>query len=57
MAMLTTRPRMRYRLVLFDFDGTLADAFPFFLSVFNTIADRHGFKRLFENSPETYSVQ
>lgn len=39
-------PRMRYRLALFDFDGTLADSFPFFLSVFNTIADRHGFRRI-----------
>lgn len=37
---------MDYRLVIFDFDGTLADSFPFFLSVFNTIADRHGFKRI-----------
>lgn len=37
---------MRYRLAIFDFDGTLADSFPFFLSVFNTIADRHGFKRI-----------
>jgi phosphoglycolate phosphatase len=37
---------MRYQLALFDFDGTLADSFPFFLSVFNTIADQHGFKRI-----------
>jgi phosphoglycolate phosphatase len=37
---------MTYRLAIFDFDGTLADSFPFFLSVFNTIADRHGFKRI-----------
>jgi phosphoglycolate phosphatase len=37
---------MPYRLAIFDFDGTLADSFPFFLSVFNTIADRHGFKRI-----------
>lgn len=37
---------MTYRLALFDFDGTLADSFPFFLSVFNTIADRHGFRRI-----------
>jgi len=37
---------MTYRLALFDFDGTLADSFPFFLSVFNTIADRHSFKRI-----------
>lgn len=37
---------MTYRLALFDFDGTLADSFPFFLSVFNTVADRHGFRRI-----------
>lgn len=37
---------MTYRLALFDFDGTLADSFPFFLGVFNAIADRHGFRRI-----------
>jgi phosphoglycolate phosphatase len=37
---------MNYRLAIFDFDGTLADSFPFFLSVFNTIADRHDFRRI-----------
>ena len=37
---------MSYHLAIFDFDGTLADSFPFFLSVFNTIADKHGFKRI-----------
>ena len=37
---------MRYRLAIFDFDGTLADSFPFFLSVFNRIADEHGFRRI-----------
>jgi phosphoglycolate phosphatase len=35
-----------YRLAIFDFDGTLADSFPFFASVFNTLADRHGFRRV-----------
>ena len=30
-------------LVIFDFDGTLADSFPFFLRVFNQLADEHGF--------------
>lgn len=35
-----------YRLAIFDFDGTLADTFPFFLSVFNRIADQHGFDRI-----------
>lgn len=37
---------MRYRLAIFDFDGTLADSFPFFLGVFNSIADLHGFRRI-----------
>ncbi len=37
---------MNYRLAIFDFDGTLADSFPFFCSVFNTIADQHGFRRI-----------
>lgn len=37
---------MRYRLAIFDFDGTLADSFPFFLSVFNRIADEHGFRHI-----------
>lgn len=35
---------MSYRLAIFDFDGTLADSFPFFVSVFNRIADEHGFR-------------
>lgn len=34
------------RLAIFDFDGTLADSFPFFVSVFNQIADQHGFRRI-----------
>lgn len=38
--------RMTYRLAIFDFDGTLADSFPFFMSVFNEIADEHGFRRV-----------
>ncbi len=36
----------RYDLVIFDFDGTLADSFPFFLEVFDTLADAHHFRRL-----------
>lgn len=34
----------RYRLALFDFDGTLADSFPLFSEAFNTLAARHGFR-------------
>lgn len=35
---------MKYRLAIFDFDGTLADSFPFFIQVFNQLAEQHGFK-------------
>jgi phosphoglycolate phosphatase len=37
---------MKYRLAIFDFDGTLADSFPFFIRVFNQLAEHHGFKRI-----------
>jgi phosphoglycolate phosphatase len=37
---------MPYRLAIFDFDGTLADSFPFFISVFNQIADELGFRHV-----------
>ncbi|QBE64112.1 HAD hydrolase-like protein [Pseudoduganella lutea] len=35
-----------YDLLIFDFDGTLADSFPFFLEVFDTVAEAHSFRRL-----------
>jgi phosphoglycolate phosphatase len=35
--------RMRYPLVIFDFDGTLADSFPFFVKAQHALAQRHGF--------------
>jgi phosphoglycolate phosphatase len=35
-----------YKLVIFDFDGTLADSFGWFLDVFDEIADRFRFRRL-----------
>lgn len=37
---------MKYRLAIFDFDGTLADSFPFFTATFNELADKHGFARI-----------
>jgi phosphoglycolate phosphatase len=37
---------MPYRLVIFDFDGTLADTFPWFGRVLNNVADRYGFRRV-----------
>ncbi|WP_312271168.1 HAD hydrolase-like protein [Pseudomonas sp.] len=36
---------MRYQLVIFDFDGTLADSFPFFLESLDTLAQAHRFNR------------
>jgi phosphoglycolate phosphatase len=35
-----------YKLVIFDFDGTLADSFPWFLDVFDSLAERFQFKKL-----------
>lgn len=35
---------MDYRLAIFDFDGTLANSFPFFVSAHNELARKHGFK-------------
>lgn len=35
---------LSYELAVFDFDGTLADSFPFFVSVFDQLAARHGFR-------------
>lgn len=35
---------MPYKLVIFDFDGTLADSFPWFLSVLNGVALKYGFQ-------------
>ncbi|AWV16059.1 HAD family hydrolase [Methylobacterium sp. XJLW] len=43
-----TRPPAapRPRLVVLDFDGTLADSFPWFCSVLNGVADRYRFRRV-----------
>jgi hypothetical protein len=35
-----------YRLVIFDLDGTLADSFPWFQGVVNSLADEYGFRRI-----------
>lgn len=37
---------MKYKLAIFDFDGTLADSFPWAQSIANDIADKHRFKRI-----------
>ena len=35
-----------YRLVVLDFDGTLADTFPWFCNVLDTVADRYRFRQV-----------
>lgn len=42
---------MTYRLVLFDFDGTLADTFPLFVQLLHPIAARFGFR-----APEAHEL-
>lgn len=44
---------MKYKLVIFDFDGTLANSFPWFMGVTNTFADKYRFKRIEEHEVET----
>ncbi|ACA20139.1 HAD-superfamily hydrolase, subfamily IA, variant 1 [Methylobacterium sp. 4-46] len=39
-------PAGPYGLVLLDFDGTLADSFPWFCRVLDGVADRYGFRRV-----------
>ncbi|CCH01767.1 phosphoglycolate phosphatase [Fibrella aestuarina BUZ 2] len=34
---------MTYKLIIFDFDGTLADSFPYFLRTMNTLATMYSF--------------
>ena len=44
---------MGYRLVIFDFDGTLADSFAWFVAIFNDVADRYRFRRIEAGDLET----
>jgi phosphoglycolate phosphatase len=37
---------VKYKLLIFDFDGTLADSYPWFESVFNEVAAHYGFRRV-----------
>jgi len=37
---------MKYRLIIFDFDGTLADSFQWFAGAINQLADRYKFNRI-----------
>jgi len=43
---------LRCQLVIFDFDGTLADSFPWFVGVLNGVAERYGFRRVLPDEVE-----
>jgi phosphoglycolate phosphatase len=43
---------MRYRLVIFDLDGTLADSFSWFLTVVNGVAREYGFREIADGDIE-----
>ena len=46
----------KYKMVLFDSDGTLADTLPWASAAFNRLADQYGFKPVTapENPPPTH---
>ena len=47
---------MKYSLFIFDFDGTLADTFPWFSGVINQVAEKYHFKKVSEeDSPRLRS--
>jgi phosphoglycolate phosphatase len=45
---------MKYRLVIFDSDGTLADTLPWMRSQFNELAAEHGFRRVESHEYERF---
>jgi phosphoglycolate phosphatase len=44
---------VKYKLVIFDFDGTLADSFAWFVGVINSVAAKYQFKPVEEHELET----
>jgi phosphoglycolate phosphatase len=40
------RPVLRFKLIIFDFDGTLADSLAWFLGISDQLADEFGFDRI-----------
>jgi phosphoglycolate phosphatase len=44
---------LKYKLVIFDVDGTLADSFPWFVQVVNSVADEFRFRRVAPDEVET----
>lgn len=44
---------MTYKLVIFDFDGTLADSYPWFIRTVNSVAIKYRFKQIEDAEIET----
>jgi phosphoglycolate phosphatase len=44
---------MKYKLVIFDFDGTLADSFPWAMTIINDVADQYGIRRVADSEVES----
>jgi phosphoglycolate phosphatase len=44
---------MKYKLAIFDFDGTVADSFPWILSIIDGIADQYKVKRVEKSQLDT----
>lgn len=47
---------MDYRLIIFDFDGTLADSFAWAAGLVNQFADQYGFRRIEAHETESLRV-
>jgi phosphoglycolate phosphatase len=43
---------VKYKLVIFDLDGTLSDSLPWFRQIINSFADRHKFRRIEDDEVE-----
>jgi phosphoglycolate phosphatase len=48
----TIRIMPRYKLAIFDLDGTLSDSLPWFRRVVNSFADKHRFRRIEDDDVE-----
>jgi len=44
---------MKYRLIIFDFDGTLANSLPWVMSIMNAVADKWHVRRIEDSEIET----
>ena len=44
---------MKYKLIIFDFDGTLADSFEWFINVMDKAAEKYHFKKVEKNNIKT----